>query len=167
MISEFLLALQAVFTPSPPQSTAASETSSAYDFKCEIRDGSAKTYRLRLNQTGGRAFRDLNSDNPTWIRHTKFETKVTTDETRILAEYSGNQPFFDRNRQEQFAVITDGRIPVRQASIRLFEGQKNKFAVVVSKSWPVFFADYVGFCDVTLTPQQPLNAEETKRYLDQ
>jgi hypothetical protein len=108
----------------------------------------------------------LNSDNPAWIRRTEFATKVTTDETKMFSGYGGNQPFLDRNRQEQFAVITDGQIPVSQASVEVFEGKLGKFAVVISRTWPVFFADYVGFCNVTRIPQQPLNAEETKGYLN-
>ena len=160
------LALQATPKALPPQQSLVSETSPAYDFQCELQDSSATTYRLGLVQSGGRAFRDLNSDNPTWIRRTEFDTKVTTDETKMFSGYGGNQPFFDRNRQDQFAVITDGRIPVAQASVWLFEGKQSKFAIVISKTWPVFFADYVGFCNVTRTPQQPLNAKETKGYLN-
>jgi hypothetical protein len=166
ILTAFLFALQVTPTPSPPQQSLVSETSPAYDFQCEVQDSSAKTHRLGLVQSGGRAFRDLNSDNPTWIRRTEFETKVTTDETKMFSGYGGNQPFFDRNSQDQFAVITDGRIPVAQASVRLFEGKHSKFVVVISKTWPVFFADYVGFCNVTRTPQQPLNTEETKGYLN-
>jgi hypothetical protein len=165
IFTALILALQATPTPSPPQQSLVSETLPAYDFQCDVQDSSDKTYRLSLVQSGGRAFRDLNSDNPAWIRRTEFETKVTSDETKMFSGYGGNQPFFDRARQEQFAVITDGRIPVTQASVRLFEGKQRKFAVVISKTWPVFFADYVGFCNVTRTPQQPLNAEETKVYL--
>ena len=164
ILAPFLLALQATPIALPPQQSLVSETSPAYVFQCEVHDSSAKIYRLGLVQSGGRAFRDLNSDNPAWIRRTEFETKVTTDETKMFSAYGGNEPFFDRNRQDQFAVITDGRIPVAQASVRLFEGTQSKFAVILSKTWPVFFADYVGFCNVTRTPQQPLNAEETKGY---
>jgi hypothetical protein len=166
ILAALLIAFQSTPTPVPPQQSLVSETSPAFDFQCEVQDNLGKTYRLNFAQSGGRAFSDLGSDNPSWIRRTEFETKVTDDETKMFSGFGGNQPLFDRSRQDQFAVITDGRIPVTQASVRLFEGKLGKFAVVISKTWPVFFADYVGFCNVTRTPQLPLNAEETKGYLN-
>ena len=156
-----------IYVPPTPESL----TSPTWSYDCELVNEGFERSRLRFHTEGGRGYWAA----PGEARATRIRHVLDADEARVFDGVEQNR-FWDEGDISglpsgyRWATFEgDGRaIWVQEITPTLNALRENilKASLVVTVDFGVRVQRLVGFCDVELSEQQPLSAEETAEILE-
>lgn len=150
-----------------PEPTLESVTVPLFRLDCRLHDPDGRTYTLQLAQEGGRGYEVAGETHPFQrFRTTPITMKVLQDDTGEFLKRELNGEWIDGYRPHRIGAAVyrqrNGKRDVELDSImtlRFENAEAGRLSLVVSAQAELFIA-YVGFCDLSSTPQLPIKGQE-------
>lgn len=146
-----------VAVPAPPLS-AAQLTMPIVDANCKIADADGRAYDLVIRQTGGRGY-DVTRNGSSHRARTTVKQAIIRDTAGVLDGFD----FQTGPRETWPGEARAFKRPGQMVQMQTFGTVRdNKYAILLRRKWPRPDVDFLGYCDVIKTLQEPLNEAETE-----